>query len=97
MSISKQDLLDDVDAIVAARDTRDAAHAATLSALQHVTDVTVIEQANIDSATAQFDRNTRDAQASADSAGATEDVAKTADKAALDKFVADVQAFDAGS
>ncbi len=97
MPISKEDLLADVDAIVAARDARDAAHAATLSALSNVTDVTVIEQAKIDQATAHFDSETRSAQADADAKAAAEDVAKTADKAALDKFVADVQAFDAGA
>jgi hypothetical protein len=97
MPISKEDLLADVDALVAARDARDAAHAATLSATEHVTDVTVIEQANIDAASAQYDRNTRDAQASADAAGSAEEVAKAADQAALDKFVADVRAFDTGS
>ncbi len=96
MPISKEDLLTDIDALVAAREARDAAHAATLSATENVTNVTVVEQANIDAATAHYDRATTEARGQADAAAQDESLKAVADQAALDKLVADVTAFNAG-
>lgn len=97
MPISKADLLSDIDALVAAREARDAAHAATLTATENVTTVTLVEQANIDSATAQFDRATTEARAAAGAAADDETEKAAADQAALDKLVADVTAFNTGA
>lgn len=96
MTISKADLLADVDAIVEARDARDAAHAATNEALANVTSVTVTAQASVDVATAQAKLDTSAAQTSANAAAIVEDDAKVADQAALDKLVADITAFNTG-
>lgn len=97
MATTKQDLLDLVDTLVQKRGALTAAHDTTVAAEQNVTNVTVIEQAKIDAATAHFDQATTEAKQQASDAHTAEDTAGVEDQTAFDNLVAAIQNFNAGT
>jgi predicted signal transduction protein with EAL and GGDEF domain len=94
--LTVDDLIAKVRDLDAKRTASAAAHVATLQATQHVTDVTVTEQANIDAATAQYDRETTAAKAEATDATNAEAAAEAEEQAVFEDLEASLLAFKNG-
>jgi hypothetical protein len=97
MAVTKDDLLALVETLSQKRDAKNAAHDATSVAEQNVTNVTVVEQAKIDAATAHFDQATTEAKQGATDAHTAEDLATADDNAAFQALLQGIQDFEAGA
>ncbi len=75
------------------RDVSTQAHEATLAATETVTSVTVVQQAVIDKATADYELAVSAAKGSADLAATAEGVAEADEQAVFDSLIADLTAF----
>lgn len=93
MTISKQDLLDDLQKFEDADQAHAEARTATDAAKANTSSVIAVEQALVDQANAHKAQAVTEAQAEEDSAVAAEQSAEASETEAKDKLVADLEAF----
>jgi hypothetical protein len=93
MTVTREQILADLDAFTAARDAAADAHTATSAAHANVLSVTTVEQGQIDAAVAHFDIATTQAKSEATDAEAAEAGANVTEDSAFDTLVADITAF----
>jgi type VI protein secretion system component VasA len=97
MTVTKDDILSLVNSLVEARDTANEATSERVSADANVINTTLVAQAGIDAANANYDRVTTEAKAEASEAASTEAAAQATEQTALDSLVKAAQDFAAGN
>ena len=95
MTVSKQDLLDAVEAFTTADNAHAEARTATLAAKDNTLSVTLIEQGQVDAALAHFDVSTNEAKADEATAVAAETAAESAEDVAKQELFDKIQEFAA--
>jgi len=96
MAVTKEDILNLVNSLVDAKEGADQATSERVAADSNVISTTLVAQAEIDSATANYDKVTTQAKAAASDAASAEAEAQATEQTALDSLKKAAEDFAAG-